>query len=117
MSFHKCQDFFLKIIKPYLDQKRKDINASPDQKALIIFDVFKGQWNDQIKRLYDENNCMIVPVPANLTNIYQPLDISINQMAKSELRKMYRDWYSDEVSNSKMAWNQPLFRCHWVSSS
>ena len=37
-------------------------------------DTFKGQDNDDVKRLCSNNNCELVIVPRNLTNKFQPLD-------------------------------------------
>ena len=46
-------------------------------------DTFEGQDNKEMKRLCAKNNCELVIVPHNLTNKFQPLDISINQSAKN----------------------------------
>ena len=45
-----CREFFEKIIKPYLQKIRQDLNLNNDRKALIIFDVFKGQFNQEIMK-------------------------------------------------------------------
>ena len=67
------------------------------QQALINMDTFKGQNNDTLKKLYAENNRDIVIVPQNLTNKFQPLDLSINKAAKSFIQKKYNDWFADQV--------------------
>ncbi len=36
-------------------------------------------------------------VPANLTNIFQPLDITVNKAAKNVIRKNYSAYFKDEV--------------------
>ena len=46
-------------------------------------DTFKGQENDRLRELCLENNCEVVIVPHNLTNKFQPLDISVNEAAKA----------------------------------
>ena len=58
-------------------------------------DNFKGQDNDTLKKLCDENNCDVVTVPHNLTNKFQPLDLSVNKAAKSVNK--YNDWFADQV--------------------
>ena len=67
------------------------------QHALIIMDTFKGQDNDTLKRLCTENSCDVVIVPHNLTNNFQPLDLSINKAAKSFIQNKYNDWFADQV--------------------
>ena len=60
--------------------------------------TFKGQDNDTLKELWSENNCEIVTVPHNLTNEFQPLDISVNKAEKALIQNQYNDWFSNEVS-------------------
>ena len=61
-------------------------------------DTFKGQDNKEMKRLCAKNNCELVIVPHNLTNKFQPLDISINQSAKKFISNKFNAWYADRVS-------------------
>ena len=56
-------------------------------------DSFKGEDNEEMMRLCAKNNCELVIIPHNLTNKFQPLDISINQSAKK-----FNAWYADRVS-------------------
>ena len=56
-------------------------------------DTFKGQDNDTLKKLCDENNCDVVIVPHNLTNKSQPFDLSVNKAAKSFIQNNYNDWF------------------------
>ena len=58
-----------KVIFPYLSKKREQLKMTKDQKALLIFDVFKGQTTQQVKDVIQANNCVKVFVPKNLTTI------------------------------------------------
>ena len=49
-------------------------------------------------KLCTKNNCELVIVPHNLTNKFQPLDISINQVAKKFVSHKFNSWYADRVS-------------------
>ena len=60
-------------------------------------DTFKEQDNDTLKKLCAENNCDIIIVPHNLTNKFQPLDLSVYKVAKSFIQIKYNDWFADEV--------------------
>ena len=42
-------------------------------------DTFEGQDNDILKKLYSENKCEIMIVLHNLTNKFQPLDLTVRQ--------------------------------------
>ena len=60
-------------------------------------DTFNGQDNATIRDLCQKNNCIIVIVPLNMTNKFQPLDISVNKSSKSFLSNQYNQWFSDKV--------------------
>ena len=54
-----------KVIKPYVDLKRKEPKLQPIQKALLIWDVFKGQKTDKVLSKLASLN-IDVSVPAKL---------------------------------------------------
>ena len=60
-------------------------------------DTFKGQNNKETKFLCLENNCELVIVPHNLTNKFQPLDLTINQKAKKFVSNQINKWYAEKV--------------------
>ena len=60
-------------------------------------DSFKGQDNDTLKLLLPENNCDVAIVPHNLTNKFQPLDLSVNRAVKLFIQNKYNDWFADQV--------------------
>ena len=51
--------------------------------SLILLDTFKGQDNNEVAKLCRKNNCALIIVRHNLTNKFQPLDITVNKPAKS----------------------------------
>ena len=81
-----------------MSAKKKELGYPEDQRSLIIMDNFKGQDNEEMKQLCAKNNCELVIVPHNLTNKFQPLDISINQSAKKFISNKFNAWYADRVS-------------------
>ena len=60
-------------------------------------DTFIGQDNDEIAKLCGKNNCALIIVPHNLTNKFQPLDITVNKPAKSFIKDKYM-WYNELVA-------------------
>ena len=97
-NLENCEDLFKVIIFPYLSAERKGLGYPEEQQSLIIMDTFKRQVNEEMKLLYLKNNCQLVIVPHNLTNKFQPLDISINQSAKKFISNKFNAWYADRVS-------------------
>ena len=69
--------------------------------------TFKGQDNDTMKKLCVVNHCEIVIVPHNLTNKFQPLDISVNMAAKSYISIKYNEWFSNQVTSQLLNGRDP----------
>lgn len=82
------------IIAPYLSQKRKN----PNQKALIILDVFAAHRCESVRDKFKSMNCILVYVPAGCTGDLQPLDLSVNDEYKQLLKKEFVEFYATEVA-------------------
>ena len=54
-----------------------------------------------------QSNIGFVMVPPNLTNLYQPLDVSVNRAAKSTIHKLYSTYYQEEVTKQFEAGKEP----------
>ena len=87
------------IINPYIIQKRIELKLPETQKALVIWDVFKGQMTPAVKRELQSLNIELVPVPANMTHFFQPLDLTVNGSAKKFIRRKFVSYYSNEVKS------------------
>ena len=71
------------VINPYVVKQHKELKLPSDQKALLIWDVFRGQMTDKVKRMLDSLNIECSYVPANMTHFFQPLDLTVNRSAKT----------------------------------
>ena len=65
---------------------------------MIMMDTFKGQDNAENEALCLKNDCKLVIVPHNLTDKFQPLDISVNQKWKKFISHKFNACYGDRVS-------------------
>ena len=61
-------------------------------------DTFKGHSNDEVAKLCGKSNCVLIIGPHNLTNKFQPLDITVNKPAKSFIKDKYNVWYTEQVA-------------------
>ena len=95
----KAVEHFEKVIFPFFQKTKEEYNYPKEQMSLVIMDTFKGQDNNVLKELCEKNFCEVVIVPHNLTNKFQPLDISVNKAAKSFISEKYNTWMAKEVSN------------------
>ena len=84
------------VIILYVEKQRVLLNIDFDHPALPIMDVFKGQMTCTVRELLNENHILLEEVPANLTYLFQPLDVrgGPNGYVK---RFMITFWYSDQV--------------------
>ena len=62
-----------KTIIPHIEKVRKKLNLKEDQKAFLMYHVFKGQTTDAVSELLEKNNIILKKVPANKTDPFQPL--------------------------------------------
>ena len=85
------------ILLPYITKVIKQEHLPTNQKALVIMDVFTGQMTPKVLNLYKECNIEIVCVPANMTHLLQPLDLTVNGFAKKYTRGKFGEWYSAEI--------------------
>ena len=75
--------------------------------SLIIMDTFKGQDGDVILDLCEKHMCEVVIISHNLTNKFQPLDITVNKPAKSVISNKYNEQFSKQVSQQLEKGIQP----------
>lgn len=85
------------IIIPYVTEERRRLELPEDQRVLLIFDKFKGHLTSAVREKLENNFISFVLVPANMTNIFQPLDVSVNKAAKNVIKKSYSQFYTTEV--------------------
>jgi hypothetical protein len=76
-------DYIKKILVPYLTKVKTMIRCSSTQKALVLFDVFRGQTCQSTLDLLHANNIEFVMIPPNCTDRLQALDISVNKPCKN----------------------------------
>ena len=82
----KSIQFINEILVPYIQQKREKLNA-PNQQALAIFDVFKIEATQAVLELFEEHNIVYTFVPANMTHLFQPPELTVNGYAKKYLKR------------------------------
>lgn len=85
------------VMVPYISAQRKELLLPSSQHALVIFDGFRGQNTPEFLALLEKNNISFVTIPPNCTDKLQTLDISVNKSMKSELKKCFQLFYSNEV--------------------
>ena len=62
-------------------------------------DVFQGQITDELISLLRDNNTHYVFVPNNMTQLFQPLDLTVSKYCKSYLKRLFSEWYAQQIVN------------------
>ena len=89
-------NFIEQVINPYVTDKRKELELPADQKALLTWDVFRGQTTDHVAQILDSLNIKMVKwVP--MIHLFQSLDLTVNGSAKKFMRKKFVTWYAEEI--------------------
>jgi len=72
--------YLRKVIVPFVDCARQDMQLDDDHPALAVFNHFKGQMTERMTKELEENNIHSVLIPPNCTGYLQPMDISVNKV-------------------------------------
>ena len=87
------------IVVPYVEKIRAKLD-DPKQSALLIWDVFRGQKTESVIEVLKENNIHTEYIPNNMTNYYQPLDLTTNKWAKEFLNTKFLQWHSKQIQDA-----------------
>ena len=52
---------------------------------------------EDVLTVLKNNNILLVRLPANMTHIFQPLDLMVNGTFKTFMRKKFSEWYSRQI--------------------
>ena len=99
--------FLEKIIIPFVTEEKLKLGLPVTQKSLLLFDVFRAHLTPKVKQYMSDNHLVYTCIPANLTNLFQPLDISVNKVAKGIIRSKYGDYYTDAVRSQLLKGTAP----------
>ena len=87
------------IVLPHINKQRQDLDK-PNQAAILIMDVFHGQMTEEVVSLLSTNNIWLVKVPNNMTHLFQPLDLTVNDHCKSYMKGKFAEWYRKQVEDA-----------------
>ena len=85
------------ILVPNIEKVRQEKNLPVIQKALVIMDDFSGQITSVVLDCFKDNKIEVVCVPANMTYLLQPLDLTVNGYAKKFTSRKFSEWYSSQI--------------------
>ena len=66
---------------------------------LLVADVHKAQQTDEVKRLLQKKNTVLVNVPPGCTSRVQPLDVVVNKPFKNLVREQFEKHLDENLNN------------------
>ena len=94
----KALELLNKIIFPYIENVKERLDLPSDQKAMLIFDAFRGQTTANVIQHITDKGCVVLYAPNNMTNYFQMLDLNVNGHAKEFLKKKFEVWYAEQAT-------------------
>ena len=68
----------------------KELNLPETQKSLFVWDVFK------VTSKLSSMNGEALSIRANMTHLFQPLDLTLNGEAMRFMKERFTKWYAEE---------------------
>ena len=93
----EARKYLREIILPYVEMVKTTKKLKPDQKSLLIFDVFKGQVTEDVLSFIDQSDMVYTKVPNNMTAEFQVNDLTVNKYNKAYKKSKFNEWYSMQV--------------------
>ena len=62
---------------------------------------FVVEKTESVIEVLKENNIHNKNIPNNMSNYYQPLDLTTNNWAKEFLKTKFSQWYSEQIQDAK----------------
>ena len=73
------------------------LDLGEERQALLIINVFSGQMTDLVIKKLTENNIKLTRIPANMANLFQSQDRTVNDSAKTILKNKFTEWYISSI--------------------
>ena len=88
------------------------------KKSLLVWDSFQAHLVDSVKRTVRQTNTNIAVITGGLTNVLQPLDVSLNKPFKDCLCERWNNWMIEGQKSFTPAGNMRAASlptvCSWV---
>ena len=84
------------VIIPYVEMEKEKLEL-PTQAVLMIMDASKDEMTTPALQKIGSNNIQLAKVPPNLAHFYQPLEVTLNDVAKQIKKRKFADWYARQI--------------------
>ena len=88
------------VLIPYFEGAKKSLGLPATQKSLLIWDAFKAHGCESVRKRVEEANILTADIPANLTHLLSPLDLTVNKSIKLQERQEFTDHFTKTVQRA-----------------
>ncbi len=88
MTGSLMEQWISKVLVPWISKIRAHYSIDDHVPALLLLDHFNGHMTFDVIQLLRSENIRMVLVPAGLTDLVQPLDVSFNYPFKAIISKL-----------------------------
>ena len=74
-------------------EQRREKNSAHRENPCTFYEV----KTEKYESVLDNFNIVSVYVPANMTNHFQALDLKVNDVEKTFIKQIFRNWYDIEI--------------------
>ena len=83
-----------------MQKERKQLWLDVSHLGLLIMDIFRGPTTTSHRNLLASDEIYFSKVPANMTKLYQSLDVTVNDYAKSFMKRMLTKCFATQISEA-----------------
>ena len=87
------------VLVPYVQSTKQKLGLDKDNFALALFDVFAAHRCDSVLQALEKHHIKCCFIPPSCTGELQPLDLTVNQVFKQELKACFIRWYAGLVKD------------------
>ena len=77
------------VLLPYVQSTKQTLGLDKDHFSLALFDVFAAHWCESVLQALEKHHIKCCFIPPNCTGELRPLDLTVNQVFKQELKNMF----------------------------
>ena len=86
------------VLAPYVQSTKERLGLEKDQFALPLFDVLTAHRCESVLQALEKNHIKRCFITANCTGELQPLDLTVNQVFKQELKACFMlNWLENKL--------------------
>ena len=97
-----CKEVIDVVLDPYCCQTRQRLGLSPEQMAMLLWDVFRAHLTKAILELLKSRNIIPCYVPPNYTHSLSPPDQFIQKDLKDGNTNQFSAWYGAEINRQRV---------------